>query len=46
VAEASGVTGRIIDGHAGDGEAIAARNTDSLDGGVLDVQVGDGRGRE
>jgi hypothetical protein len=40
------VTSRIVDRHTGDGKAIATSNTNSLDGGVLDVQVGDGRGSE
>jgi hypothetical protein len=37
------VTSRIINRHTGDGKAIATSNTNSLDRGVLDVQVGNGR---
>lgn len=34
---------RVVDGHAGDGEARGAVDADSLNGRVLNVQVGDGR---
>lgn len=38
------VSGRVVDGHAGDGEPVRAVDADGLDGRVLDVQVGDTRG--
>lgn len=34
----------VIDSHVGDGQTISAVDADCLDGGVLDVEVGDGRG--
>lgn len=40
------VPGRVVDGHASDGEPVRAVDADGLDGRVLDVQVGDGRGGE
>lgn len=40
------VTGRVVDGHAGNGKPVRAVDTDGLDGRVLDVQVGDGRAGE
>ena len=39
--EATGVTSRVVNGHVGDGEAIAASNGDSLDGCVCDADIGD-----
>jgi hypothetical protein len=42
VLTASSIPGRIVDSHAGDGQAVAAVNADGLEGCVLDVQVGDG----
>lgn len=44
MAERSRITGGVVDSHAGDGEAIAAIDANSLDRSVLDVQIGD-RGR-
>lgn len=38
------VSGRVVDGHAGDGEPVRAVDADGLDGRVLDMQVGDARG--
>lgn len=38
------VASRVVDGHAGDGEPVRTVDADGLDGRVLDVQVGDGRG--
>lgn len=40
------VTGRVVDGHVGNGKPVRAVDTDGLDGRILDVQVGDGRAGE
>lgn len=37
------ISGRIVDGHARDSQAIAAVNANGLHRRVLDVEVGDGR---
>ena len=42
VLTASSIAGRIVDSHAGDGQAVAAVNAHGLERCVLDVQVGDG----
>lgn len=46
VAQLISVAGRVVDGHVGDGQVLAAVDADSLNRGVLDVQVGDGGGLE
>lgn len=38
------IASRVVDGHAGDGKPVRIVDADGLDGRVLDVQVGDGRG--
>ena len=37
------VTGRVVNGHASNGQTVCTVDADRLDGRVLDVQVGDGR---
>lgn len=39
-------TSRVVDSHAGDGKPTRTVDADGLDGRVLDVEVGDGRGGE
>lgn len=45
MAEGTSITSAVINRHARDGQVRASTDADSLHGGVLDVKVGDGRGR-
>ena len=40
----SRVTGAVVDSHVGDSETLTTVNADSLDGGVLNVEIGDAGG--
>lgn len=43
VAKTVSVTSRVVNGHVGDGESIAASNRDGLNRGVFDADISDGR---
>jgi hypothetical protein len=43
VTKTASVAGRVVNGHVGDGQSIAASNADSLNRSVLDRNASDGR---
>lgn len=42
MAESTGISSRVIDGHVGDGQTIGTVDADGLHRGILDMEVGDG----